>query len=320
MTVDVQRSRDDRPADGPGRSSRESVFILSLDCEGLWGMADHQPNELLRLITRTSLLAAYRRMIGMLDDHGIAATFSVVGAFTLPPERFASVRPMLDESAGHRSWMGHVDRFVAAEPDGAWHLPEVVDLVDRSGRHEWSTHGFTHLPFGHPEATDDACDLELRLATSMSPGTVTTMVFPRNQVRREHLLPAHGIRGYREASTLSGRVRRLADEFHPRPSPQAPAPRAGAGETVRVPSGYLLNWRHSARRLVPPALTRSRIDALLRRTVREGGVAHLWFHPHNLLTGNGQFELFGHLLSSVVALRASGLTVQTMAEHVESRR
>ena len=74
----------------------------------------------------------------------------------------------------------------------------------------------------------------------------------------------------------------LAAEFNTHPSPQPEEP--GDRTLIAIPPGYFFNWRFGARRRVPREVTVARWSNLLRRTAREGGVAHLWLHPHNLIT------------------------------------
>ena len=69
---------------------------------------------------------------------------------------------------------------------------------------------------------------------------------------------------------------------------------------VAIPAGFFFNWRFGLRRIVPPAVTELRWRNLLNRCAREGGVVHLWLHPHNLITGPGTAPV----LSSVPVPRA----------------
>lgn len=301
-------------------SRTDGTFILSLDCEGRWGMADQKTDGLLRSISLRAIRGAYERLLSMLEKFEIAATFATVGAFALESDEFRSLRPRLDASPGHRAWMGHVERSIREHPDGAWHLPELAGMIRDGGGHEWSTHGFTHVPFAHVDVTEETCRLELELVVEHSPMPMSTMVFPRNQVARAHLLPQYGITAYREASSHAGRLGRLVREFLPRIAPQEHSDTVPAGEPLRIPSGHLLNWRRSARRLVPPRVTMMRVDSLLSTARARGGVAHVWFHPHNLVTGRGQFELVEQMLGSVARHRAEGLRVMTMGEYAGSLR
>ena len=47
------------------------------------------------------------------------------------------------------------------------------------------------------------------------------------------------------------------------------------------------------------------------------GVVHLWFHPHNLLTGSGQIALFERCVNALSEeVDAGAIIVKTQAEFV----
>jgi hypothetical protein len=46
---------------------------------------------------------------------------------------------------------------------------------------------------------------------------------------------------------------------------------------------------------------------VLQHAVAEGGVAHLWLHPHNLVTAKGQDRLFERAISMVAAMHKKDL-------------
>ena len=59
------------------------VFTMSFDCEGLWGPSTLTPS-LRQQITQENLVAAYRGLRDVLDEHELRATFAFVGAFVEP--------------------------------------------------------------------------------------------------------------------------------------------------------------------------------------------------------------------------------------------
>jgi len=67
-------------------SKDRSTFIISLDCEGKWGMADHISEYHRRTLTNENLLTTYRQLINLLDKWNIEATFAFVGAFSMDVE------------------------------------------------------------------------------------------------------------------------------------------------------------------------------------------------------------------------------------------
>jgi len=149
---------------------------------------------------------------------------------------------------------------------------------------------------------------------------MTTIVFPRNAVVATGLLAEFGIRGFRDAASTVrhgrvGRVVRVLDEIAGRPASQQ---HASDISPVAIPSGRLLHWRYGVRRIVPVARTVSYWRGVVDHALTHGGVAHLWLHPHNLITGRRQFEALEHSLRVVAERRRDGLVVMTQADYVRA--
>ena len=66
------------------------TFILSLDCEGKWGVADHLDAGIHAALTDAALRRTYGEIVEALDRREIPATFAVVDFFT------AALRGALD--------------------------------------------------------------------------------------------------------------------------------------------------------------------------------------------------------------------------------
>ena len=63
-------------------------------------------------------------------------------------------------------------------------------------------------------------------------------------------------------------------------------------------------------------MTLKRWSNVLDHAVASGGVAHLWLHPHNLITARGQVELFEDAIFHVAKAQKSGLIKSiTQAEY-----
>src|SRR5215207_4853114 len=123
------------------------TFIISLDCEGKWGMADRISELHDRVITREALVAAYEKICGLLTAREIPASFAFVMAFVLTEEeRGEFAKALSDVTVDGANWMRH---YRAAEMTGnldGWFCPEALDIVRKDARHEIACHGFRHLP------------------------------------------------------------------------------------------------------------------------------------------------------------------------------
>lgn len=286
------------------------TFILSLDCEGKWGMADNLQPYHHRLLTSANLADAYRRLLVMFARHDISATFAFVMAFTLD----AAERQKFDILSRRNpddQWLGHYWRCLDAGLGDGWHVPEAFDLVRSASMHEIAAHGFCHRSLG-----DDAIDhvgaiKELGFASKaakLKGVELKTLVFPRNQVGNLPALRSEHYLGYRDRLACpggrTGRIRALLDEFDRNSAPQKVAEPLGA--LVAIPPGRFFNWRFGARRLVPPSVTVARWRNQLRSCAESGGVVHLWTHPHNFITGPGTEPVLDAVLAEVARLRDRG--------------
>jgi hypothetical protein len=302
------------------------TFILSLDCEGKWGMADRLQPYHQRDFTSVNLAGAYRQLLGMLARHDIAATFAFVMAFTLSA-REREQFPLLDPSGGREDpWLRHYWRDLAAGHDEGWHCPEALELVREAERHEIASHSFCHRPLGDGAIDPAGAAAELALAgeaARLKQVELKTLVFPRNQVGNLPAVRAAGYWGYRERlprpSGGRGQAAALLEEFAVRRRPQLPLETRDG--LVAIPPGHFFNWRYGLRRLVPPGVTLRRWRNLLEQSAREGGVVHLWLHPHNLITGPSTAPVLAAVLAQVARLRDQGrIAVLTQRDYCDRQR
>lgn len=281
------------------------TFIMSLDCEGKWGMADGLKSYHHEALTTAKITGAYRQLLGMLARYEISATFAFVMAFTLSEEERKGF-PLLERRDPGDEWLAHYWRDLDAGRDDGWHVAEALDLVSEAGGHEIASHGFCHRPLAAiPDGAASRELAEAAKAAKLKGITLDTLVFPRNEVGNLRAVSAAGYVGYRERlQRRGGRLAALLDEFSTSTLPQPPL-----GEKdglVAIPPGHFFNWRFGARRLVRPAVTVSRWRNQLERCAREGGVVHLWLHPHNLITGPKTAEVLDKVLADVARLRDAG--------------
>ena len=297
-------------------------FIVSLDCEGKWGMADHLEPYHHRLLTDSALAEVYDRLVALFARHDVPATFAYVMAFTLTPvERRHFAQLLEPRDSADDPWMRH---FWAAQKKGlgeGWFQPHALEAVRADGRHEIACHGFCHRPLGDQSISEEAARTELDAAAAvaeMKGISLKTFIFPRNEVGHLMLLRRMGIIGYRarleRAAGMTGRISRFVDEFNLWSRPQ-PEPHGGNGGLVTIPAGYFHNWRFGARRYIPLWLTIARWKRLLDRAAEEGGVAHLLLHPHNLITGPDTATSLEAILAYAAELREQGkLMIETQQQ------
>jgi peptidoglycan/xylan/chitin deacetylase (PgdA/CDA1 family) len=280
-------------------------FILSLDCEGLWGIADILTPRHRHDLTDERLHDAYRSILDVLDEFQLPATFAFVGAFAQSPTEFERLR------AGFKSLGGPAQAYLAPalnEIDkgdvSGWHGHELVEMVAgaRAG-HEIALHGVTHVPWTMLDTA--SAEAEMRLFDDLE-GPVResrTFVYPRNLIDHVELLSKHGFVGFRTALAARSRAASLLSEFNLFETPQRPEPH---GDIVHIPAAFFLNWRNGLRRLVPAEVTRLRARRLLDAAARNGGIVHYWLHPENVASAPSTLRLLEALAREVALARDAG--------------
>ncbi|MRR54714.1 MAG: hypothetical protein EG822_09420 [Deltaproteobacteria bacterium] len=281
----------------------KGVFIISLDCEGKWGMADHVTEHHTRCLTNANIEKTYDNLLRLLAGCNIKATFAFVSLFTMSFDEYYHYRNMLGDSEVYDAWLKFFRRDIDNGLYDGWFAPGLMELVAAEGMHEIASHGFCHIPFDARIITRTDAARELEAIASVNGARsiqARTFVYPRNLVGYRDLLSETGYFGYREALPSThgawGKVANIAREFNLLQKSQS---RRGAERLLAIPSGYFLNWRNGVRTVVPAAVTLARWKGIIDHAIKHDGIAHLWLHPHNLIDGRSQLELLESVLRHV---------------------
>lgn len=287
-------------------------MIVSLDCEGKWGMADHLAPYIHACLTDDALAAVYRRLVQMFASYDIPATFAYVMAFLLTPTERQGFGHLLERDGRDDPWMEHVWQAWEAGHTQGWFQPEALAVVLADGRHEVACHGFSHRSLADDAISAESAreELDAAQAVALVKGVeLKTLVYPRNQVGHRAILRDNGFIGYREKLSRPGgalgRIYRLAEEFNVAARAQKPEFILADG-LVPIPPGFFFNWQFGSRRLVPGRVTVTRWKNLLDAAASDGGVVHLWLHPHNLITAPQTGDNLARVLAHAALLRDRG--------------
>jgi hypothetical protein len=293
---------------GADDQTSKARFILSFDCEGKWGMADDPAMAAGNPIGYDSLVKAYARIFEILNQHDIPATFALVGLFAGRYEEYCESREQLLESKPHNDWLQIPEQSFAAGVFDGWFYPELVETIRTNGMHEIASHSYSHLPLHNSGVTPESFATELNLVSQWKDKhtiKIDTFIYPRNQIRYQETLKVE-YSGYRQCdiqnAAYGNRLKILQDECNVRKKSDV---HSVNDEPIAIPPGTFLNWRHGPRRVIPERLTLQRWSNVLRHAVASGGVAHLWLHPHNLITAKGQDQLLERAISMVAAMKRS---------------
>jgi hypothetical protein len=299
---------------------RKSHFILSFDCEGKWGMASDPAMVNSHVIGDTSLKWAYQQIFESLNKFNVPASFGVVGLFAQDLQAFQAFEATHGEEPAYASWFHNPKAaFRAGNTDG-WFHPSLIEDIRSFKIHEVSSHSYSHLPFHNKFVTREIVENELRVMNHFLEAkgvSLQTMIYPRNQVAHTDLLPEFGISGYRDSnekrSAYGSKIGTLVDEFNVFSKSSVHSKQE---VPIKISAGYFLNWQNGPRLLIPPTVTVRRFNHLLDHAEKTGGVVHMWLHPHNLITGKNQVQLFNQVLRSVAQRQSRGsLSVLTMGDY-----
>jgi peptidoglycan/xylan/chitin deacetylase (PgdA/CDA1 family) len=327
-----------RPAEAGSESSvasgpRKGVFTLSLDLELLWGTVDLHGPERFRRACEVERQVVIDRLLGLLDEHGISATWCILGHLFLSECRRSGgvahpevVRPRHRWVRG--DWLQH-DPCSDESRAPLFYGRSLVEKI-RACRtpQEIGSHSFSHAIFSDEGCSREAAASELsatRHAAREIGLELRSFAFPRNGIGHLDLLPQFGIRSYRgpaprwyerrEPPPTFHRLARLWAVVAASPPPVVTPEPSGAGLT-NVPASMIYLPMHGLRRHIGVSRRVLRAQKGLAAAVRSGRVFHLWFHPTNLADEpEAMFRGLREILATVQRLvREGGLRVATMGE------
>lgn len=284
-------------------------LTISIDLELLWGVWDNAP-------ARTDSMVGARdrqicsRLVALFEQYSIRVTWAVVGR-------------LLEEATGFDGLRGTRE---------GWFAPDIVQGIAKSTiRHDLGSHGYAHLYFQSAPRTDLRLDLERARAIQTRHGhSMSSFVFPRNQVAHLDLLAEFGVKVFR--STDQG-ILSAIDAVAPRARPlvnllekalalpvATVRPLRREFGLVELPSSLLLLGRGGLRSLVHPRAMRRKMLEGLRQAVNRKEVFHLWFHPSNFYTDEDlQFESLEVVLAEAKRLRDLGdIEVLAMSDYAQT--
>lgn len=314
-----------------------STFVISLDFELFWGVADiadirdYGANVNGEWQAVPSMLSLFRR-------YRINATWATVGMLmcrdyaqwnALRPDVMPDYRKVALSAYRHANMARSHPRLFFARP--------LVEQILATPGQELASHTYSHYLCNEEGAAPAQFAADMRCAAAIASElgvTLKSLVLPRNQVHDAYLgrLPESGIRVFRGNSDhwlyrnghqapcgLAGRAVRLVDAWFPL---RCATSRVGLapGGLVNVPASMFLRpWSKRLAWFEPMRM--QRMCGAMTDAARSGGVFHLWWHPHNF--GINQAENLGvleALLKHYARLRDDyGMTSMTMHEFAKSQ-
>src|SRR6266481_4493553 len=99
-------------------------FILSLDCEGKWGMADAITDHHRKHFLNDRIRKTYRDLVDLFAALDLSATFAFVGAFTLSAEQYQDQIAGTECSPVAKAWLRQSEHDLHDRNYEGWFVPE----------------------------------------------------------------------------------------------------------------------------------------------------------------------------------------------------
>lgn len=312
---------------GPGTGGEgPGAFVLSVDLELLWGVCD-RPDWRDYVPVIRAAREAVPRLLDLLDEHGIPATWAVVGHLLVDCDEEC------EALARRRRTADGMVPCQAGLPEKLWRLEKLAGWMTGAGvDHDVGGHGFWHLELGTENVfRPGQVDRELaRSHASVAEAfeAPVSFVYPRNRLARADQVRQAGFEIVRAPNARwyetdrpgpLTRALRFADEALRLRPPAARFDPSDAGGLARVSASQHFRPLRGGWRWIPPRSRLGRARKGLRAASREGGRFHLWLHPHDLVDADGavgrSLELLGEILTSVARAREAGrIEVRTMRD------
>jgi hypothetical protein len=276
------------------------TVVVSLDLELSWGIFDISFDDQVKAMARWTHNIGAPRLLNLLTDNGLSATWAVVGAIMRPSLPDLSGLPEVNYPHFPKPWFGYIPKNANEFTHPEWFGARLVEMI-RSAKPEQEIgfHSFSHVPFGWPGMTEERAVAEYRLCaqTARELGIPTTsFVFPRNSVAYLSELRDAGFASFRDADALPVRFAStrltalsmiLADFIGLSPCMVEPSLKEGI---VSIPGSMLIRYAAGWRKYIPDSSRLRRLRKGLERVRRKGGVFHVWLHPENLYAERPRLE------------------------------
>lgn len=300
--------------------TKQGYFVISLDFELFWGMADKHTLDTYGENVH-GVRTALPRILERFTAHRIHATWGTVGMLMahdydellslLPPK---DLRPHYVDP--RMSTYHHITstRIGKNESDDPYHYgPSLVEMILETPHQEFANHTFSHyyaIDGSENAPLVLARDLDAHAAISKTYGvTTSSIIFPRNQVTEAALrvCAEKGMTAYRgneehflyrpradHEQSLFVRGLRLLDHYVNLSGNHTYKIQKPESGIQNVPASRFFRPYVRALALFEPLRIR-RIKRAMTRAAKRGEVFHLWWHPHNF--GINQEENFKNLES-----------------------
>jgi peptidoglycan/xylan/chitin deacetylase (PgdA/CDA1 family) len=300
------------------------VFTISLDFEMIWGTQDLFGPERFRRACEIERAFVIDRLLDLLVECELPATWFVVGHLMLDHCDASSGLKHPEVVRPSHAWLRN-DWFAhdagGRDQDGSIFVGR--SLVEKIRgcpvAQEIGCHSFSHVIFGDPGCSRATAVSELKACVALAADMgieMRSFAFPRNNVGHLDVLRDYGFSCYRgpepEAPIfrhLPVGIRRLANVCRVLMASKPPVglPQNREFGLMMIPGSMVYFPMHGLRRYIPVSLRTRRAIKGLDAAARQKRIFHLWLHPTNM--SEEMDRMFAGLRSVVEyasSLRAKG--------------
>lgn len=306
---------------------QRGVAVISIDTEQIWGHFDLM-DEIDFQARYPDTRAVHDRLLALLCDAGVSATWTVVGLLASEGSR----GKVDSRVTGLPSfWTQHIPPGTEATRP-LWYARSFIRRLQRARiQQDIGIHGgLTHLIWAGTRVTKSMLARELRagIAVLQEQGIYPeSFVFPRDLEAHHAVLRDLGIRCYRGRApicserlrfNLAGSMVRAGEELL-KLTPPVVFPREFLPGLWNLPASMFLYSLNQTRcRLIPARLRVERTKRGLEAAARCNGVFHLGLHPENLAESRFAFSTFESIIEEICRYRDAGdIEVLTMAGAID---
>lgn len=303
--------------------SKVGTFVLSLDCELLWGChyiggSDRFP------YLRNEYVASYDNLLAVLDKYDINATFAFVSSIGIDREEFGRLA-YTAPGEKYKEWLQSIFEKSIHESE-LWYNTNLINkVVHANQKHEIASHSFSHLRFTDSAVTQDVALREFELSYEIlkkytKESQIKTFIYPENCINYLDVFyrgPFGLYRGNNESWFKKLPFKRLF-HFIDQSLPIAPPSVMLCIDThgnYFLPGSFVLFRYDGIRRFIPDCIRLAKVKRGIDQAIRKQRIFHLWFHPWNLGSSKRMKYLLAQILEYVETKRSENvLKVATMSE------
>jgi peptidoglycan/xylan/chitin deacetylase (PgdA/CDA1 family) len=300
------------------KSNNTGYFIFSLDTELGTGYFD-KDDERKRIfsIDGSRERASISRILAMLEEYKIIATWAVVGHIFYEHCEECEICPILEWKGKYKSYE---EAYKTSHP--LWYGADVVDLLlNQKMKHEIAFHGYSHETFNTMSQEKAEIEIQEFIRVAGRKGIVAkSIVFPRNKVGHLDLFKKYGFLCYRGEEALPlitrnkyivGKVAKSLDHILGISTPPIYELRDFVNKDMvnLISTQHLFGFNRNTDLMLDkwgvPNLRIRRITRAIKKAASHKKVAHIWAHPWEFRT-EGDFSKLSNIFETVAEEVAAG--------------